>query len=237
MPLHPLIHNITLDNLDCSEFLWKKYQHNFHALPHDIPNIPFEKLLKIHLEVKTSGGLSCRKRFNAWKYLSDLIEFGPPYFHKFRGKLGDPKNHVILISGDLLTLQHLRSLKMTQAEESTSWGCIQFMVSVMGLFHLKMACADAIWWSFIYNKGKTPDPNDLITHISQIRPKETRKIKTKPGFRRMHECVQHVGIVSRLDVWRLAANTRFPGVETLEDFSKLELKWDVLQEMVGEIAV
>ena len=63
------------------------------------------------------------------------------------------------------------------------------------------------------------------------------KIETKPGFRRMHECVQHVGIVSRLDVWRLAANTRFPGVETLEDFSKLEPKWDVLQEMARQIAM
>ena len=288
--LLPLIHDVTLDDLDCAEFLWKRYQHNFHALPRDIPNIPFEKLLEIHPEVTTSGDLSRRKRFNAWKYLSDLVEFGPPYFHKFRRNLGDPEiidaipiaktsqtplrtldispsspgtnasalemffqqsgigdpnrtpgmrdpqNHVILISGDLLTLQHLRSLKMTRAEESTSWGRVQFMVLLMGLFHLKMACADAIWRIFIHNKGKSSDPNDLITHISQIRPKETRKIETKPGFRRMHECIQHVGIVSRLEVWRLAANARFPGVTTLEEFSKLEPKWDVLQAMAVQIA-
>lgn len=288
--LLPLVHDITLEDLDCSEFLWKRYRHNFHASPQDIPNIPYEKLLEIHPEVTTRGGLSRRKKFNSWKYLSDLVEFGPPYFRKFRKNvrdpeiidaipivktsqtplrtlnispsspgtnasalkmffqqsgigdpnrtpgMKDPQNHVILISGDLLTLQHLRSLKMTRAEESTSWGRMQFMVLVMGLFHLKMACADAIWRIFVHNMAKSSDPNDLLTHISQIRPKETRKIETKPGFRRMHECIQHVGIVSRLDVWRLAANARSPDVTTLEEFSKLEPTWDVLHKMAVQIA-
>lgn len=78
-----VIHDITLDDLDCSEFLWKRYKHNFNALPQDIPNIPFKKLFEIHPE-NTTGGPSRRKRFNAWKYVSDLIEFGPPYFQKFK---------------------------------------------------------------------------------------------------------------------------------------------------------
>jgi hypothetical protein len=52
----------------------------------------------------------------------------------------------------------------------------------------------------------------------------------------MHKCIQHVGIVSRLEVWRLAAKARFPSVTTLEEFSKLEPKWDVLQEMAIQIA-
>lgn len=194
----PVIHDITLDDLDCSEFLWKRYKHNFHALPQDILSIPFERLFEIHPEDTTSGP-SRRKRFNAWKCASDLIEFGPPYFCKFRRNMGDPEvvdaipvvktfqtplrtldispsspgtnastlemfflqsgvgdpnctpgardpqNWVILISGDLLTIQHLHSLQMTRTEESTPWGCVQFMVPVMGLFHLKMACADVIW--------------------------------------------------------------------------------------------
>jgi hypothetical protein len=178
------------------------------------------------------SGPSWRKRFNAWKFTSDLIEFGPPYFRKFRRDLGDseivdtipvvktsqtplrtlnispsspgtnasaldmfflqsgignpnrtpgaqhPQNRVILISGDLLTIQHLRSLQTSRAEESTSWGRVQFMVLVMGLFHVKMACADALWRIFFHNKAKELGPNDLITHIGQIQPKETRKIES-----------------------------------------------------------
>jgi len=284
----PVIHDITLDDLDCTEFLWKRYQHNFNALPQDIPNVPFEKLFEIHPEDMESGP-SQRKRFNAWKYASDLIEFWPPYFCKFRRDLGDPEvvdaipvvktsqtplwtldispsspgtnasvlemfflqsgigdpnrtlgaqdpqNRVILISGDLLTIKHLHSLQMSHVEESTPWGCVQFMVVVMGLFHLKMACADAIWQIFIHNKAKELGPNDLITHIGQIWPKETCKIETKPGFQRMHECIQHVGIVSHLEVWRLAAKDKFPAVATLADFADLAPEWDVLQEMAVQI--
>ena len=284
-----VIHDITLDDLDCTEFLWKRYQHNFHALPQDIPNIPFEKLFEIHPEDTTSG-LLWRKRFNAWKCASDLIEFRPPYFHKFRRSLGDPEvvdtipvvktsqtplwtldispsspgtnastlemfflqsgigdpnhtpgmrdpqNWIILISRDLLMIQHLCSLQMTQAEESTPWGCVQFMVPVMGLFHFKMACINVMWRIFIHNKVKEPGPNDLITHISQIWPKATWKIETKPGFQRMHKCIQHVGIVSHLEVWRLAVKDKFLGVATLKDFADLAPEWDVLQEMAAQIA-
>jgi len=63
----------------------------------------------------------------------------------------DPQNQVTPISGDLLTIQHLHSLRTTWAEESTPWGCVQFMVLVMGLFHLKIACADVI-----YQQGHFP---------------------------------------------------------------------------------
>jgi hypothetical protein len=127
-------------------------------------------------------------------------------------------------------------LRATRAEELSSWGHIQYMVPVMGLFHLKMACADAIWCILINNKAKQRDPNDLLAHISQIRPKETRKMETKPGFRWMHEVIQNTGIVLRLEVWRIMAKDRFRGVTTLEDFAKQEPKWEILQEMAIQIA-
>jgi len=156
------------------------------------------------------------------QYLSDLVEFGPPYFQKFRKNVGDPevveaiplvkttqvpmhtldispntpgtnamaleaffqgagvgdptitagvhdpKNLVMLVSGNLLNVQHLCSLQASRAEESTSWGRMQFIVLMMGLFHLKMACTDAMWHIFIHNKAAQTDPNNLMAHISQI---------------------------------------------------------------------
>jgi hypothetical protein len=288
--LMPLQHNIALDDLNCSDYLWRRYHNNLDAQPQDIPNIPFHSLHDIHCETPSTTGLNRRKRFNSWKYLFDLVEFGPAYFQKFKSDLKDPEvidaipiiktsqtplhaldvspnsagnnanaldlffqqtgvgnpdvsagvrdpqNHVILISGDLLTIEHLRTLRATRAEESSPWGRIQYMVPVMGLFHLKMACADGIWRIFINNKAKGRDPNDLMAHVSQIRPKETHKMETKPGFRRMHEVIQHTGIVSRLEVWRIAAKERFGGVTTLEDFARLEPKWETLREMANQIA-
>jgi hypothetical protein len=52
---------------------------------------------------------------------------------------------------------------------------------------------------FVRTKLRRLDANSLMEHVDQIRPKETRKVASKLGFRRMHEVIQHVGIVSRLD--------------------------------------
>ncbi|EDR01991.1 uncharacterized protein LACBIDRAFT_332741 [Laccaria bicolor S238N-H82] len=57
----------------------------------------------------------------------------------------DPQNQVTLVSGDLLTIQHLRSLQMTREEESMPCSRVQFMVPIIGLFHLKMVCTGAMW--------------------------------------------------------------------------------------------
>ena len=98
-----------------------------------------------------------------------------------------------------------------------------------------MACADAMWQIFIHKSTKD-DANNLMAHVSQICPKETRKIETKPGFRRMHEVIQHVGIVSRLDVWRVMAGNQ-GSEKTLDGFAQSELTWDDLIEMARKIVV
>ena len=265
--------------------IWRKFRHNLDARVKDIPSITIENLLNLHLEEVHTSRLTRRRRFNAWKYLYDLVHFGPEYFQK--KQLGDPQvidgipitktsqvplqgvdvspstpgqnaealdaffqqaaigdpndnpgvkavgNSVILVSGDLLTIQHLQSLRESRAEESTPWRQVQFPIFIMGLFHFKMACADAIWRVFMNNKASQPDNNDLITFVGQIRPKETRKIASKPGFRCMHEVIQHMGIVSRLDIWWLVGTSR----ATLEEFAQSEPKWEDIEEMAHRIVV
>ena len=147
------------------------------------------------------------------------------------GRLKSPENSAILIFGDLLTGQHLSSLLDSLACEKTPWRRLQFLVFVMGLFHLKMACADAIWRIFIHPKRSQEDPTSLMGLVQQIRPKETGKIKSKPGFRRMHEVIQHVGSVSRLDMWRLAAQKVDSKYTSLEDFAKSKPTWEQIVEM------
>lgn len=50
----------------------------------------------------------------------------------------DIGDRVILVHGDLLTGEQNQSLQETWSEEATPWHQFQFMVYVMGLFHLKM---------------------------------------------------------------------------------------------------
>ena len=296
LPYHP---SINLESLSYSQELWEKCRHNLNA--QDIPSVSFDQLYSIYPEEPHPSGLTRRQRFGAWKYLADLIEFGPPYFRKYKSEcsksnpetilqipvtkssqtplrannispstvpnnavvledmfrqagIGDPTdrdddddepasneqlrelgNSVIIVFGDLLTGQHVRSLLESRSIEPTPWRRMQFIVFGMGLFHLKMACADAIWRVFIRSNSSTLDTNTLMEHVSQIRPKETGKISSKPGFRRMHEVIQHVGIVSRLDVWRIAARKSNRANETLNDFAKSDPTWEQLEAMAIDI--
>ncbi|KAM6490409.1 hypothetical protein JOM56_004349 [Amanita muscaria] len=286
----PLQHGITRDDLNCAETVWKSSVNNPDT-GQSRSSISLDQLLSIHREDDStphpSGLPARRQRFNAWKYLNDLINYGPEYFHRFRGKLNDAEvkpdvvdaipvtktaqvpmramdikpstpaeigdalvgmtdqagvgdrkenprvvdveNLVLLKAGDLLTGQHLRSLMESRSEESTPWRRLQHVVFVMGLFHLKMACADALWRLFIHPKLAKEDPCSLIKLVSQIRPKETGKIESKPAYRQMHEVIQHIGIVLRLDAWRIVAAERFDqSIDSLETFAGMKPTWDIL---------
>ncbi|KIL54406.1 hypothetical protein M378DRAFT_92374, partial [Amanita muscaria Koide BX008] len=90
----PLQHGITRDDLNCAETVWKSSVSNPDT-GQSRSSISLDQLLSIHREDDSTphpSGLSARRqRFNAWKYLSDLINYGPEYFHQFRGKLNDAK--------------------------------------------------------------------------------------------------------------------------------------------------
>ncbi|KAJ3560033.1 hypothetical protein NP233_g11098 [Leucocoprinus birnbaumii] len=103
-----------------------------------------------------------------------------------------------------------------------------------------MACADAIWRIFIFPKGSRNDENSLLQLLGVIRPKETRKFSSLggPGFRRMHEVIQHVGTASRLDCWRLEARDTIDSlIASLDDFAKLEPSWETLVRMAKSLCI
>jgi hypothetical protein len=60
--------------------------------------------------------------------------------------------HVGLVHGDLSTGEHLQSIIESWRLEKTEEVCLQFVIFVMGLFHLKMAVANAIWKTYIEPK-------------------------------------------------------------------------------------
>lgn len=285
----PLSHRASLHDLKCSDEL----RNQLHANPDGLPVIPITQLLaKVYPDTtRHPSGLWRRQRFNAWKFLHDLVHFGPEAFRGFRERLdkpeeidvilpekttqvpmqamdikpstpaenadalehifqqsgiGDPNehpmatglgDHVALVCGDLLTVQHIRSLKKSRSVETTPWHRFQFVVPVMGLFHLKMACADALWRIFIFPKQGRQEANSLMSHVGQIRPRETNKIETKPGFRRMHEVIQHVGIATRLDIWRIEAGKKMDQeLMNLDDFAATNPSWKDLQDMAYNLA-
>ncbi|KAF8221125.1 hypothetical protein L208DRAFT_1329957, partial [Tricholoma matsutake] len=85
-------------------------------------------------------------------------------------------NYVVLFFGDLATFECLLGVLQHRAIEGMPWHHFQFVVFVMGLFHLKMACADAIWQIFIKPKHTREDANGLMAFVGLYRPHETGKI-------------------------------------------------------------
>jgi hypothetical protein len=145
-------------------------------------------------------------------------------------------NYVVLFFGDLATFERVLGVLHRRSIEATPWRRFQFVVFVMGLFHLKMACADAIWRIFIEPKRAREDTNSLMAFVGLYRPRETGKIGSAPGFRRMHEVIQHNGIALRLDAWRTEANLRNPMWKTLDDLAASNPTEEFIHKMANYLA-
>ncbi|KAI6160007.1 hypothetical protein EDD17DRAFT_1778675 [Pisolithus thermaeus] len=247
-----LVHGVTLNDLKCSEELWRKSALNLQAdEPYSLPKLfksmiqdlhPMEQIptvktpiyaaramdinnstvsgnIQAVTELLAQGGLA-----DPMAVLEENMDFNSPNISEY----------VILVHGDLGTGERLQATQLRRSIECTSWNCLQHVIFIPGLFHLKMACADAIWQCFISPMAACEDKTSLMHNVAQLRPKETGIYTTKPGFRQIHELVGHAGVCRRLDCWRVhaAKNSRF---SSLEDFALSKPTLDDLRAMANEI--
>jgi hypothetical protein len=118
-----------------------------------------------------------------------------------QGAVGEDNigNNVGITHGDLKTGKVNEDIQHTRFREMTPWCHFQFMVFCMGLFHLKMACTDAIWKPCIQPLAtqNKQNKNSLFAFVEQLRPKESGKFVQgkSPAFHRMHEVIKQVGVV------------------------------------------
>jgi hypothetical protein len=73
--------------------------------------------------------------------------------------------HVGLVYGDFSTGEHLQSIIESQRLEKTEEAHLQFVIFVMGLFHLKMAVADTLWKTYIEPKVGQDDSQGVYTYV------------------------------------------------------------------------
>ncbi|PPQ97757.1 hypothetical protein CVT26_001805 [Gymnopilus dilepis] len=157
---------------------------------------------------------------------------GEPEDQKFLDGIDvDMTEFVILIHGDLLTKERLESVQDSRRIEATPKRRFQFPIFIPGLFHFKMAAADAIWRTWVQPSEARTDPNSLFEHVGILRPKETGKFVSKPGFRRMHDVIHHDIWAAMLDCWRLEAMARNSAWKSLEDFAKAKPNWELIVDM------
>lgn len=140
----------------------------------------------------------------------------------------DMSEWVLLVHGDLLTKERVESIQATRSIEDTPKRRFQHIIFVPGLFHYKMACADAFWRTWVKPTSGRKDANSLYEHVGILTPDETGKFGSKPGFRRVHDVIHHDLWASMLDCWRVEVGKRDPSWTTLEAFAKAKPTWDTI---------
>ncbi|KAI0085494.1 hypothetical protein BDY19DRAFT_996633 [Irpex rosettiformis] len=115
----------------------------------------------------------------------------------------DLTDYVILVHGDLGTGERLFGSQMSRAIERKPFRGLWNSVFIPGLFHLQMAAADAMWRMFIKPQSQRMHPNGLYQQACKIRPHDSGRIGSKPGFRLMHDLILQCAMARMLDVWRV----------------------------------
>src|SRR5882762_4292626 len=136
---------------------------------------------------------------------------------------------VILVHGDLSTKERIDSLRKMRTIEHSSKNRLDFVVFVPGLFHLKMAATDAFWRAHIQPREGREDPTGFMEYIRHLRPRETGRFTSTPGFRRLHDSIHHATWVDVLDCWRLEALSL--GHRNLEMFFAAQPSWELISKM------
>ncbi|KAG1905442.1 uncharacterized protein F5891DRAFT_1183389 [Suillus fuscotomentosus] len=151
------------------------------------------------------------------------------------GESPDVTEYVVLVHGDLGMGECIASMQQHWSIETTPWWRFQHIVFVPGLFHLKMAAADAIWRALIQPMSAHQDQTSLMHDIAQLRPRETGIFRSKPGFWMMHQLIGHDGICRHLDCWRIEVEKMNNAHKTLDDFAILKPSLEELKEIANRL--
>ena len=124
------------------------------------------------------------------------------------------EDSLVLVHGDLATKERIDTLCKMRTIEHTAKNRLDWVLFVPGMFHLKMACADA---------------TGFFEYIRHLRPRETGKFTSSPGFRRMHDAIHHTTWADILDCWRTEA--QLLGFASLDKFADSDPEWDVIERI------
>lgn len=139
------------------------------------------------------------------------------------------EDDVILVHGDLSTKERIDALRKMRTIERTAKNRLDFVTFVPGLFHLKMAATDAFWRAHVEPSEGRADPMGFFEYVRHLRPKDSGKIVSSPGFRRLHDTIHHTTWIDVLDCWRLTA--KLCGHDSLDEFASTKPLWASIIEM------
>ncbi|KAH9888821.1 hypothetical protein C8Q73DRAFT_654642, partial [Cubamyces lactineus] len=204
--------------------------------PEPIEGIPVVKLHQVPLRAmdinqsKVSGNLEA---------LGDMLSqagLGDPTSqtgtHSGR-PVTDMSEYVVLVHGDLGTYERVLTAQRRRQQELTPHNRLQYIVFVPGLFHLKMAAADAIWRALVTTAEARVDPTSFAKLMAKLRPNESSRLINNAKYRQQHELIEHVSALLIIDAWRAEIKRSTDGrVQSLEKWAESKPS----MHEIGEIA-
>lgn len=125
----------------------------------------------------------------------------------------DASEYVVIVNGDLGVLKRLEGVQNNRSIETNAYESLRHLVTVPGLFHVKMAAADAVWRTYIEPKALRNSDGSVYTYFSMLNSRDTSKLNTNTPFRMMHTGIETILKAAVLECWRLES-----GSATLEEF-------------------
>jgi hypothetical protein len=109
------------------------------------------------------------------------------------------RRFVLVVHGDLGVLERVKSVLASRKIERTDRESFEYVETVPGLFHVLMACADAIWRTYIEPKGLQKDRGSIYQQFSDLYPKKQAKLTSSTPFRMLHDGIDHILTARILD--------------------------------------
>jgi hypothetical protein len=122
------------------------------------------------------------------------------------------ETHQLFVHGDLGTGKKIQALQTSRRIEGTPRDRPQFILFIIGWFHIMMRMIDSLWR--LYIEPGRPRTNQVfnlhsVSHLrSTPRLREVGKLASKPGFRHTHTVIEHLLLATITDDWGLVVHSK-----------------------------
>ncbi len=127
-------------------------------------------------------------------------------------------------------------MRKTRKIETTEWRRLDGLIFIPGLFHVKMAAANAYWRIHVQPAGDRNESLGAFEYISKLRPKSTGEFTSKngPSFRPMHDSIHHIMWTDFLDIWCVEVKAKY-GFDSLDAWADSAPTWKHIVKLSQDI--
>ncbi|KAF8317294.1 uncharacterized protein EI90DRAFT_2943471, partial [Cantharellus anzutake] len=141
-------------------------------------------------------------------------------------------SYIRLCHGDLGTQERHDSTTFFHAIENSSQNRLQWLVTVPGVFHIRMAAVDAIWRTHISGHALQSNEGGTYKLFQTLRPRDFTKLSRNPSYHMLNDGIMHLVKVHITVCWEQVL-----GNSDLQGFSETEPAWDTIDDLAHQIFI